>query len=61
METCLPVFDGGPEVGHFEGLVLGGGLLVGAQTPEDAGAVVGREEFCFVGKIMNHPVGCYAY
>jgi hypothetical protein len=52
----LPVFDRVPEVGHFEGLVLGGGLLVGAQAADYAGAVGGGEEGGAVGEVVDHPV-----
>lgn len=43
----FPVFDGLPEILHLELFVRGGGLLVGAETAEDAGAVVGGEECSF--------------
>ena len=57
VEPGFVVFDGGPEVLHLEGLVLGGGLLVGFQTADDALAVDVGEEVGFVGEVKDHPEG----
>lgn len=55
VEPGLPILDGGPEILHFEFLMLGGGLLIGFQAAEDPLPVLFREEGSLVGKVENHP------
>ena len=57
VEPGLPVADRGPEVGHAEIFVFGGGLLVGFQAAEHAPSVFGGEEVRFVGEVVDHPEG----
>ena len=51
----LPVFQSGPEIGHFEFFVLGTGLVVFFETPEDSPAIIYRQEFGLIREVVNHP------
>lgn len=57
----LPVLNTSPEVVHLEFFMLRAALLVGLEPADDARPVRVREKLGFVGEVVDHPIGSYAY